>query len=454
MCLPGLAERVAELVDEAVSRGAQVRRGVQTLAAPIGLAACRQSQAGYSRGTDPAVAHAIASQSVSPVFSPLPRAGLLQHMEVMASAWPRGDQRPAAPGGDRRPAAPAGGGGRAAGAAAGRRPVLRAHRAGGRHAGHAHLARGGLRPRARPPAHARPGAGAANSALMRGKPCACKRRAAAALLEPTAVKQIRVTSRACTPHAPFEVVQGCGGGSGRGAVGREVRLGLTLRGARCWRSRAAVRTARRSTWRTTAHSAWARRSSRATSGAPTPSARRSRRGGSGPCWMGLTADCFSCKPISCSISRARAGCRTCGLQPVLVTPPVRIIARSSLARLQRTGLRKSPGATVLPRVQAADSAPPPEPPPTPGAARQAGMTSINDFATTYMCQALPFGGVKDSGFDRFAGVEGLRGLCVAKAVCEDRCGCAWPDCKHWSGAGSGAGSCSRWPYCPARSGLR
>ena len=52
--------------------------------------------------------------------------------------------------------------------------------------------------------------------------------------------------------------------------------------------------------------------------------------------------------------------------------------------------------------------------------RQAGMTSINDFATTYMCQSLPFGGVKDSGFDRFAGVEGLRGLCVAKAVCEDR----------------------------------
>ena len=51
---------------------------------------------------------------------------------------------------------------------------------------------------------------------------------------------------------------------------------------------------------------------------------------------------------------------------------------------------------------------------------QAGMTSINDFATTYMCQSLPFGGVKESGFDRFAGVEGLRGLCVPKAVCQDR----------------------------------
>ena len=51
---------------------------------------------------------------------------------------------------------------------------------------------------------------------------------------------------------------------------------------------------------------------------------------------------------------------------------------------------------------------------------QAGMTSINDFATTYMCQSLPFGGVKDSGFDRFAGIEGLRGMCTPKAVCEDR----------------------------------
>lgn len=50
------------------------------------------------------------------------------------------------------------------------------------------------------------------------------------------------------------------------------------------------------------------------------------------------------------------------------------------------------------------------------------MTSINDFATTYMCQSLPFGGVKESGFDRFAGIEGLRGLCVPKAVAEDRCG--------------------------------
>ena len=50
---------------------------------------------------------------------------------------------------------------------------------------------------------------------------------------------------------------------------------------------------------------------------------------------------------------------------------------------------------------------------------EAGMSSVNDFASTYMSQALPFGGVKDSGFDRFAGVEGLRGCCIPKAVAED-----------------------------------
>lgn len=51
-----------------------------------------------------------------------------------------------------------------------------------------------------------------------------------------------------------------------------------------------------------------------------------------------------------------------------------------------------------------------------------GMSSVNDFAATYMAQSLPFGGVKYSGFDRFAGVEGLRGMCIPKAVAEDR----WP----------------------------
>ncbi|KQK14536.1 aldehyde dehydrogenase 22A1 isoform X1 [Brachypodium distachyon] len=52
-----------------------------------------------------------------------------------------------------------------------------------------------------------------------------------------------------------------------------------------------------------------------------------------------------------------------------------------------------------------------------------GFAAINDFASSYMCQSLPFGGVKDSGFGRFAGVEGLRACCLVKAVVEDRW---WP----------------------------
>nr|ARJ55426.1 aldehyde dehydrogenase 22A1 [Vernicia fordii] len=52
-----------------------------------------------------------------------------------------------------------------------------------------------------------------------------------------------------------------------------------------------------------------------------------------------------------------------------------------------------------------------------------GVAAINDFASTYMCQSLPFGGVKDSGFGRFAGVEGLRACCIVKSVAEDRW---WP----------------------------
>nr|GMD77462.1 aldehyde dehydrogenase 22A1 [Ipomoea batatas] len=52
-----------------------------------------------------------------------------------------------------------------------------------------------------------------------------------------------------------------------------------------------------------------------------------------------------------------------------------------------------------------------------------GMAAINDFASTYMCQSLPFGGVKESGFGRFAGIEGLRACCLVKSVVEDRW---WP----------------------------
>jgi acyl-CoA reductase-like NAD-dependent aldehyde dehydrogenase len=49
----------------------------------------------------------------------------------------------------------------------------------------------------------------------------------------------------------------------------------------------------------------------------------------------------------------------------------------------------------------------------------AGMIAVNDFAVYYMVQ-LPFGGVKGSGYGRFAGKEGLRGVCNMKAVTRDR----------------------------------
>jgi len=54
-------------------------------------------------------------------------------------------------------------------------------------------------------------------------------------------------------------------------------------------------------------------------------------------------------------------------------------------------------------------------------ALESGMASVNDLeGTTYLSQSLPFGGLKDSGFGRFAGPEGLRGLCHAKSFCENR----------------------------------
>jgi hypothetical protein len=50
----------------------------------------------------------------------------------------------------------------------------------------------------------------------------------------------------------------------------------------------------------------------------------------------------------------------------------------------------------------------------------AGMSAVNDLeGCTYMSQSLPFGGCKKSGYDRFAGPEGLRGLCNVRSVCED-----------------------------------
>lgn len=54
---------------------------------------------------------------------------------------------------------------------------------------------------------------------------------------------------------------------------------------------------------------------------------------------------------------------------------------------------------------------------------RSGMVAINDFAAYYAVQ-LPFGGVGGSGYGRFAGEEGLRGLCNLKAICADRWGWA------------------------------
>ena len=51
---------------------------------------------------------------------------------------------------------------------------------------------------------------------------------------------------------------------------------------------------------------------------------------------------------------------------------------------------------------------------------RSGMTCVNDFGSNYLVQALPFGGVNDSGFGRFAGPEGLQALCLERSILTDR----------------------------------
>ena len=51
---------------------------------------------------------------------------------------------------------------------------------------------------------------------------------------------------------------------------------------------------------------------------------------------------------------------------------------------------------------------------------QTGMLTVNDYASNYLVQSLPFGGCKESGFGRFAGVEGLRALCHVRSIAVDR----------------------------------
>ncbi|HNN54292.1 MAG TPA: aldehyde dehydrogenase family protein, partial [Pseudomonadota bacterium] len=50
----------------------------------------------------------------------------------------------------------------------------------------------------------------------------------------------------------------------------------------------------------------------------------------------------------------------------------------------------------------------------------AGSTCINDYGLAYMVQGLPFGGVRNSGFGRLNGREGLRACCNPKSVVGDR----------------------------------
>lgn len=51
---------------------------------------------------------------------------------------------------------------------------------------------------------------------------------------------------------------------------------------------------------------------------------------------------------------------------------------------------------------------------------KSGMLTVNDFASNYLVQSLPFGGCKDSGFGRFAGIEGLQALCLERSISTDR----------------------------------
>ena len=48
------------------------------------------------------------------------------------------------------------------------------------------------------------------------------------------------------------------------------------------------------------------------------------------------------------------------------------------------------------------------------------MFTVNDFGVNYLIQSLPFGGLKESGFGRFAGPEGLRACCVERSIVKDR----------------------------------
>jgi hypothetical protein len=73
----------------------------------------------------------------------------------------------------------------------------------------------------------------------------------------------------------------------------------------------------------------------------------------------------------------------------------------------------------------------------------AGMSAVNDLeGCTYMSQSLPFGGYKKSGYDRFAGPEGLRGLCHIRSVCEQYFNVPLPAPMHYPATTVGQGFAS------------
>jgi acyl-CoA reductase-like NAD-dependent aldehyde dehydrogenase len=76
---------------------------------------------------------------------------------------------------------------------------------------------------------------------------------------------------------------------------------------------------------------------------------------------------------------------------------------------------------------------------------KSGMVAVNDFAAYYAVQ-LPFGGVGGSGYGRFAGEEGLRGLCNIKGICRDR----W----SWMGISTAIPPGLRYPIPDTRKGRR
>ncbi|KFX86700.1 hypothetical protein V490_08926 [Pseudogymnoascus sp. VKM F-3557] len=76
---------------------------------------------------------------------------------------------------------------------------------------------------------------------------------------------------------------------------------------------------------------------------------------------------------------------------------------------------------------------------------RSGMVAVNDFGAYYAVQ-LPFGGVGGSGYGRFAGEEGLRGLCNIKGICRDR----W----SWMGAKTAIPPPLRYPIANTRKGRK